>query len=61
MDKHEVTQNGDSNQFSVVLSQAGDSIRCMVTVGEGIDHEKHQAALRKAKGLAKALVAAIEA
>jgi hypothetical protein len=60
MDKFEVTRNGDSNEFSVVLSQGGDSIRCMITVGEGIAQEARRAALRKAKALAKALDAAIE-
>ena len=60
MDKFEVTKNGDSNEFSVVLSQGGDSIRCMITVGKGNDHEKRRAALSKAKALAKSLDAAIE-
>lgn len=60
MDKYEVTRNGNNNEFSVVLSQGGDSIRCMITVGNGSDHEKRRAALCKAKMLAKALDAAIE-
>jgi hypothetical protein len=59
MDKLEVTRNGNSDEFSVVLSQGGDSIRCMVTVGIGTDSEKQQAALLKAKALAKTLDAAI--
>ncbi|MBS4082310.1 MAG: hypothetical protein KGZ73_02060 [Rhizobiales bacterium] len=60
MDKFEVTRNGNSNEFSVVLSQGGDSIRCMITVGDGSDQEKRRAALCKAKALAKALDTAIE-
>jgi hypothetical protein len=60
MDKLEVTRNGDSNEFSIVLSQGGDSIRCMITVGDGSDHERRRAALCKAKALAKALDAEIE-
>lgn len=60
MDKLEVTRNGSSNEFSVVLSQGSDSIRCMVTVGEGAESDKRQAALLKAKALAKTLDAAIE-
>lgn len=60
MDKLEVIRNGDSNEFSVVLSQGGDSIRCMVIVAEGAESEKRQAALLKAKALAKTLDAAIE-
>ena len=61
MDKLEVIRSGDSNEFSVVLSQGGDSIRCMIIVGDGSDHEKRRAALCKAKALAKALDASIEA
>jgi hypothetical protein len=60
MDKLEVTRNGDSNEISVVLSQGGDSIRCMITVGNGSDQERRRAALCKAKALAKALDVAIE-
>lgn len=60
MDKLEVTRNGSSNEFSVVLSQGSDSIRCMVTVAEGSDAEKRQAALLKAEALAKTLDASIE-
>lgn len=60
MDKLEVTRNGDSDEFSVVLSQGGDSIRCMITVGDGSDQEMRRAALCKAKALTKALDAAIE-
>jgi hypothetical protein len=60
MDKLEVTRNGNSNEYSVVLSQGGDSIRCMITVGDGSDQERRRAALYKAKALAKALDAAIE-
>jgi hypothetical protein len=61
MDKLEATRNGNSNEFSLVLSQGGGSIRCMVAVGEGTEREKRRAALGKAKALAKALDTAIEA
>lgn len=64
MEKVEVTGNGDSNQFSIVLSRGNDTIRCMVTVESGQTHseaEKRRAALSKAKALAKALDSAIEA
>jgi len=62
MDQIEVTRNGDTNEFSVVLAQGGDMIRCMVTVPAGATpDEKLRAALSKAKGLAKALDAAIDA
>jgi hypothetical protein len=60
MEKIEVTRNGDSDEFSVVLSRGSDSIRCMVTVAADSDEEKFRAALSKAKGLAKELDAAIE-
>jgi len=65
MDRIEVTRNGRTDQYSVVLTWGSDSIRCMVTVGLGdvpdarSDGEKHRAALSKAKSLAKALDEAI--
>lgn len=65
MDDVEVTRNGRTDQFSIVLTMGDDTIRCMVTVGLGdspdprSDGEKHRAALSKAKSLAKALDAAI--
>jgi hypothetical protein len=61
----EIKRNGKTNQFSIVLVQGGDSIRCMVSVASGhmkdtrSDQEKEQTALRKAKALAQALDAAI--
>ena len=61
----EVKRNGRTNQFSIVLVQGTDTIRCMVSVASGggrdtrSDKEKKQAALRKAKELAQALDAAI--
>jgi hypothetical protein len=62
MDQVEVTRNGDTDEFSIVLAQGGDTIRCMVTVPTGVPpDEKLRAALSKARGLAKALDAAIEA
>ena len=48
------------------MTQGSDTIRCMVSVALGdvqdnrSDDEKRRAALSKAKGLAKALDAAIE-
>jgi len=66
MEKLEISRNGQTDQFSVVLSRGNDTIRCMVSVdsGHGIDahsdDEKYRAALSKAKTLAKALDAAIE-
>jgi hypothetical protein len=62
MDRIEVTRNGDKDEFSVVLTRGGDMVRCMVTVAAGNipDEEKRRAALSRAKGLAKALDAAIE-
>lgn len=67
MEKLEVSRNGETDQFSVVLSRGDDTIRCMVTVaaGHGEDaqsaEDKERAALSKAKVLAKALDDAIEA
>ena len=61
----EVTRSGHTDQFSVVMTQGNDTIRCMVSVALGdaqdnrSDAEKRRAALSKAKGLAKALDAAI--
>ncbi|XSG81107.1 MAG: hypothetical protein ACPW61_08390 [Methyloligella sp. ZOD6] len=63
MEKIEVIRNGQTDQFSVVLSQGNDSIRCMVTVETGTRHsdaEKHQEAIFKAQALAKALDEALE-
>jgi len=62
MDRIEVTRNGDTDEFSVVLTRGSDMVRCMVTVAAGNipDEEKLRAALSRAKGLAKALDAAIE-
>ena len=65
MDKLEVIRNSRTNQFSITLAHGSDTIRCMVSVALGdqqderSDEEKHRAALSKAKGLAKALDAAI--
>jgi hypothetical protein len=65
-DRVEVTRNGQTNQFSIVLCVGTDTIRCMVSVASGptpdlhSDEEKQRAALSKAKALAKALDAAIE-
>ena len=66
METIEVTRSGHTDQFSVVMTRGSDTIRCMVSVAVGdvqdnrSDDEKHRAALSKAKGLAKALDAAIE-
>jgi hypothetical protein len=65
MDEVEVTRNGRTNQYSILLVRGGDTIRCMVSVALGtLDHrsdgEKERAALSKAKALAKALDSAIE-
>lgn len=65
MEKMEISRNGDTDQFSVVLSRGDDTIRCMVSVSSGhgrdthSDAEKQRAALSKAKALAKALDEAI--
>lgn len=65
MEPIEVTRSGHTDQFSVVMTQGNDTIRCMVSVALGdaqdnrTDDEKHRAALSKAKGMAKALDAAI--
>ena len=65
MEPIEVTRGGHTDQFSVVMTQGNDTIRCMVSVALGdaqdnrSDAEKRRAALSKAKGLAKALDAAI--
>lgn len=62
----EITRNGRTNQFSIVLTRGNDTIRCMVSVASGhardhqSDEEKRRAALSKAKALAKALDVAIE-
>jgi len=66
METIEVTRSGHTDQFSIVMTQGSDTIRCMVSVALGdvqdnrSDDEKRRAALFKAKGLAKALDAAIE-
>jgi hypothetical protein len=65
MEPIEVTRSGYTDRFSVVMTQGDDTIRCMVSVALGdaqdnrSDAEKQRAALSKAKGLAKALDAAI--
>lgn len=67
MEKLEVSRNGETDQFSVVLSRGDDTIRCMVSVATGhgedthSDEDKERAALSKAKALAKALDDAIDA
>jgi hypothetical protein len=64
MEKMELSRNGETDQFSVVLSRGNDTIRCMVTVESGhahTDEDKRRAALVKAKALALALDAAIDA
>ncbi len=61
----EITRNGHTDQFSFVLTQGNDTIRCMVTVASGrgqdlhSDEEMQRAALSKAKALARALDAEI--
>ena len=63
MEKLEITRNGDTDQFSVVLARGNDTIRCMVTVETGrflSNEEKHRTALSKAKALALALDYAIQ-
>ena len=66
METIEVTRSGHTDQFSIVMTQGSDTIRCMVSVALGdvqdnrSDDEKRRAAQSKAKGLAKALDAAIE-
>ena len=66
MEKLEVSRNGDTGQFSIVLSQGNDSIRCMITVESGhmpdisSNDTKNRSALLKAKALAKALDLAID-
>ena len=35
MDRVEVTRNGETDEFSVVLTRGGDMVRCMVTVAAG--------------------------
>lgn len=67
MQKLEISRNGETDQFSIVLSRGDDTIRCMVTVASGYeadaqsDKEIERAALSKAKALAKALDEAIDA
>jgi hypothetical protein len=61
----EIKRNGRTNQFSIVLVQGTDTIRCMVSVASGGSHDarsdqvKEQAALKKAKELAQILDTAI--
>lgn len=65
MDRVEVTRDGDSNRYSVVLARGGDTLRCMIAVPTGSseapysDEEKRRAALCGAKALARALDMAI--
>jgi hypothetical protein len=67
MEKLEISRNGETDQFSIVLSRGDDTIRCMISVAAGhgpethSDQEKERAALSKAKALAKALDEAIGA
>lgn len=62
----EVIRDGRTDQFSIVMARGTDTIRCMISVALGntqdnrSDEEKRRSALSKAKGLAKALDAAIE-
>ena len=57
----EVTRNGPTEEFSVVLTHGGDTIRCMVTVAAGLsDDAMKRSALSKAKALARALDLAID-
>lgn len=61
--KLEISRNGQTDQFSIVLSRGNDTVRCMVTVEAGRAHsdkEKRRAALARAKVLASALRDAIE-
>ena len=66
METIEVTRNSRTDQFSIVMTQGSDTIRCMVSVALGdaqdnrSDSEMRRAALSKAKALAKAMYAAIE-
>jgi hypothetical protein len=56
----ELTRNGLTDEFSIVLTQGSDTIRCMVTVASGLsDSEMKRSALSKAKALARALDVAI--
>jgi hypothetical protein len=65
LEKLEVSRNGETDQFSIVLSEGNDTIRCMVTVESGYatdvssDNLKYDSALLKAKALARALELAI--
>lgn len=65
MDRIELTRDGASNRFSVMLTRGGDTLRCMVTVPDApesaahTDAEMRRAALSAAKTLARALDAAI--
>ncbi|PQA87140.1 hypothetical protein [Hyphococcus luteus] len=67
MEKLQISRNGETDQFSVVISRGDDTIRCMVSVAAGhgentqSDEDKERAALSKAKALAKALDDAIQA
>lgn len=64
MEKLEISRNGATDQFSIVLSQGNDTIRCMVTVESGrgsrviSEKMKYSSALLKAKLLAEALILA---
>jgi len=66
MNAVEVTRSGRSDQYSIVMTQGDDTIRCMVTVAVGnaqdnrSDEEMQRAALSKAKALARAMDAAVE-
>lgn len=63
MKRIEVTRKGQSDQFSVTLTRANETIRCMVSVESApsmhSDADMERAALSRAKGLAKALDASI--
>lgn len=67
MNKLIISRNGETDQYSIVLSSGDDTIRCMVSVDSGLatdtrsDEDNQRAALSKAKALAKALDEAIEA
>jgi hypothetical protein len=51
MDRVEVTRNGETDEFSVVLTRGSDIVRCMVTVAAGNmpDQEKRRARFPRPK------------
>ena len=60
MDRVEVTRNGETDEFSVVLTRGGDMVRCMVTVAAGrAGAQSHAGPLRRAPQVVQGAMTAL--